>query len=222
MARHIAGIAVLAALLVAGCGGDDDNQTPVTPPDEPDTAAEYTDRGWGRFEVENYSGSLGDFNAAIFLDKTYGEAHNGQGWTRLSQATSRNSMRGAVDSFVNAILNGENGADVLAGRAAANLGAGSTSLEAAIVDAQAALVVDAEFVFIHRPSFNAVDLHLIDAFAKAGQADYSGALSVADLVLDSGIEEGSSDTWVVDETTYDSFIGAVLAHLYKISEQFSG
>ncbi len=222
MARCVAGIAVLAALLVAGCGGDDDNPTPVVPPDEPDTAAEYTDRGWERFEVENLSGALADFNAAIFLDRTYGEAHKGQGWTRLSQATSRNSMRGAVDSFASAILNGEDGADVLAGRAAANLGAGGTSLEAAIADAQAALAADGEFVFIHRPSFNAVDLQLIDAFAKVDQANYSGALSTADLVLDSGIEEGTPDTWVVDEITYDSFNGAVLAHLHKISEQYSG
>jgi hypothetical protein len=221
MVRRVAGIAVLSALLVAGCEGDDD-QTPVTPPDEPDTSAEYTDRGWERFEVENYAGALGDFNSAIFLDRSYGEAHTGQGWTRLSQATSRNSMRGAVDSFVNAILNGEDGADVLAGRAAANLGTGGSSFDAAIVDAQAALAADAEFVFIHRPSFDAVDLQLIDAFAKAGQADYSGALATADLVLDSGIEEGNPDTWVVDETTYDSFNGAVLAHLHKISEQFSG
>jgi hypothetical protein len=222
MARRVAGIAVLAVMLLAGCGGDDDNPNPVPPPDEPDTPAEYTDRGWERFEVENFSGALADFNAAIFLDKTYGEAHTGQGWTRLSQATSPNSMRGAVDSFVDAILNGEDGADVLAGRAAANLGAGGTSLEAAIADAQEALAVDAEFVFTHRPSFDAVDLQLVDAFAKAGQADYSGALATADLVLDSGIEEGNPDSWVVDEITYDSFNGAVLAHLHKISEQFSG
>ena len=222
MARRAVGIAVLAAMLVAGCGGDDDNPTPVVPPDEPDTPAEYTDRGWERFEVENFTGALSDFNAAIFLDRTYGEAHTGQGWTRLSQATSRNSMRGAVDSFVNAILNGEDGADVLAGRAAANLGTGGSSFDAAIVDAQAALDADAEFVFIHRPSFNAVDLNLVDAFAKAGQADYSAALATADLVVDSGIEEGNPSTWVVDETTYDSFNGAVLAHLYKISDQFSG
>lgn len=222
-AGRAAGIAVLAVLLLAGCEGDDDsNQTPVTPPDALDTAAEYTDRGWERFEVENYSDALSDFNAAISLDDTYGEAYTGQGWTRLSQATSRNSMRAAVDSFVKATLNGEAGADALAGRAAANLGVGSTSYSAAIIDAQEALAADAEFVFIHRPSFNADDIHLIDAFANAGQGDFPEALSVADLVLDSGIEEGNSDTWVVDGTTYDSFNGAVLAYLYKLSEQFSG
>lgn len=221
-ARRIAGIAVLAVMLMAGCSGDDDNPTPVVPPDEPDTPAEYTARGWERFEVDNFSGALADFNAAIFLDRAYGEAHKGQGWTRLSQATSRNSMRGAVDSFANAILNEQDGADVLAGRAAANLGAGGAFFEAAIEDAQEALAADAEFVFIHRPSFDVDDLHLVDAFAKAGQADYSGALATADLVIESGIEEGNPDTWVVDEVTYDSFNGAVLAHLYKISEQFSG
>jgi hypothetical protein len=213
---------VLAALLFAGCKGNEDNQSPVTPVDGPETPSEFTDRGWKRFEAASYSGALSDFNAAIFLDPTYGQANIGQGWTRLLQATSTNSMRGAAATFIDATLNGENGADVLAGRAASHLGSGRTFLDAAVVDAQAALATDADFVFMHRPSFNAQDLHLVEAFALAGKGNFSGALSAADLVLDSSIDEGNADTWVVDGTTYDSFNGAVLAHLQKVSDQFSG
>ena len=131
-------------------------------------------------------------------------------------------MQTAVTSFVNAINNSESGAYVLAGRAAANLGVGGASLDTAISDAQAASVADAAFVFSHKTSFNTADLRLIEAFAKVAQGNSSGALAAADLVLDSGIDEGASGTWLVDGTTYDSFVGAVLAHLHKISGQFSG
>ena len=212
---------VLAALLLSGCRGDDDDSSPLTPT-TPDTAAAYTTRGWERFGAANFSDALADFNAAIQLDATYGEAHTGQGWTRLSLATSPVSMNTAVVSFDNAIDNEENGADVLAGRAAANLGVGGASLDNAVDDAQAALTADAAYVFSHRTSFNALDLHLIDAFAQAARANFSEALTAADLVLDSGIEQDDAGTWVVDGTTYDSFNGAVLAHLHKVSGQFSG
>jgi len=212
---------ILAALLLAGCGGDDADDSPLTPT-TPNTAAEYTNLGWQRFEAANFNDAMGDFNSAIQLDATYGEAHTGQGWTRLALATSPVSMNTAVVSFGNAIDNGEEGADVLAGRAAANLGVGGASLDNAVDDAQAALTADAAFVFSHRTSFNALDLHLIDAFAKAARANFPEALTAADLVLDSGIEQDDAGTWVVAGTTYDSFNGAVLAHLHKVSGQFSG
>jgi len=212
---------LLVVLLLIGCRDDEEVGAPLTP-SNPTTAAEFTSRGWERFEVSNFSGALNDFNDAIFLDTTYGEAHTGHGWTRLSQATSLNSMRAAVGSFGNAMANGENGADVLAGRAAANLGSGEASLDAAVADARAALSADADYVFSHRTSFDSLDLHLIDAFANAAHGNFSDALVPADLVLESGIDEGNASTWVVDGTNYDSFTGAVLAHLHKLSEQFSG
>ena len=219
--RGITGTALLAVLLLAGCGGGDD-PTPTTPSTDPTTAVGYANRGWDRFEDDNYSGALSDFNDAIDLDATMGEAYAGQGWARLAQAASPISMQTAAGSFANAIGNGENDAYVLAGRAAANLGSGTAFLDAAVTDAQAAVAADGVFVFSHRTSFKVVDLRLIEAFGKAAQGNFSGALTAADIVLDSGIDEGSSVTWVVDGTTYDSFNGAVLAHLHKVSEQYSG
>ena len=218
----IMAVCLLGVLLLASCGGDDGGGTGPPIPDNPDTAAEYTDRGWERFEAANYSDALADFNSAIDLDASYGAAYTGQGWTRLAQATSSTSMETAVGSFGNAISNGASGAEVLAGRAAANLGAGGSSLDAAVADAAAALAADADFVFSHRTSISAADLHLISAFAKAAKGDFPGALTAADLVLDSSIQEGSSGSWVVDGTHYSSFVGAVMAHLNKVSGQYSG
>lgn len=212
----------LAAFLLGGCNDDEENPNPLVPDPTLETAEEYTDRGWVRFEVADFSRALDDFNAAIFLDATHGPANIGQGWTRLSQANSLNSMRGAVGPFGDALENDEEGADVLAGRAAAYLGSGNPFLGLAVDDAQAALAADEDFVFTHRPSFDAQDVRLIEAFANACQGNYSGALEAADMVLDSGILESDPDTWVVDGTTFGSFNGAVLAHLFKVSEQFSG
>jgi hypothetical protein len=210
---------LLPALLIVGCGSDD--PTPVTP-SGPTTAAGYTNRGWERFEAADFSGAQSDFNAAINRDASYGAAHAGQGWARLALATSSNAMQAATGSFATAILNGEFGAYVFAGRAASNLGSGDAFLVASVGDAQAALAVDASFTFSHRTSFNAADLHLIEAFAEAGQGDFPNALAAADLVLDSGIDAGTTGTWQVDGTGYDSFVGAVLAHLHKVSGQYSG
>lgn len=211
---------LLLAGFLAGCSSGDD-PTPVTPTG-PTTAAEYTARGWERFEDADYSGALSDFNQAIDRNATYGEAYTGQGWTLMAQAVSPTAMQSVVGSFDNAINNGVTGADALAGRAAANLGAGGESLDNAEADALAALAADGSFIFSHGAGINTDDLRLINAFAQAVRGEFSGALAAADQVLDSGIEEGSSVTWAVDGTTYDSFTGAVLAHLHKISGQFSG
>lgn len=213
--------ALLSALVIVGCGGGGGDSTPVTPTD-PTTATGFTSRGWERFEAANFSGALSDFNDAIDLDATHGPAHAGQGWARLAMATSSIAMQTAITSFGTAVANGEGGAYVVAGRAAAQLGSGGTSLDSAVTDAQAALAADASFVFSHRTSFNAADLRLIEAFAKAAQGNFSGALVAADLVLDSGIGADNSATWQVDGTSYGTFVGAVLAHLHKLSGQYSG
>jgi hypothetical protein len=215
-------LVALMAISLAGCNKDDDNGSPLDPDDGLDSAVEYTERGWERFEAANFSQALSDFNSAVFLDASYGEAYLGQGWSRLAKANSVNSMRGSVGPFTSAILYGEDGAATLAGRAAAYLGSGTNFLDAAVADAQSALADDDAFVFTHRPSFTVQDIHLIEAFAKASQGDFPGALAAADLVLDSGIKEDDQETWRVDGTIFESYLGAVLAHLQKVSEQFSG
>jgi hypothetical protein len=215
----ILGFGILIGGLMFGCssGGDSDNG-----PDPPDTAAEFTQRGWQRFQAGNLSGALADFTDAIDLDATYGPAYVGQGWARLGLATTAAAMQSAVTNFDSAITNGEDGAIVRSGRAAANLGAGGTSLAAAISDAQTARTADPSFVFPRRTSFTVDDLYLIEAFAHVAQAQFTEALAAADAVEDSGIEEGNSSSWVVDSVTYSSFNGAVMAYLHQLSTDHAG
>jgi hypothetical protein len=219
--RRIAGMAPRLGmiLLALGCGGDE-NGTGPTP--EPTTAAQFTQRGWTRFEAGDLAGASSDFGEAIDLDAGYAPAYVGQGWTRLSRANTSVSMQNAVSSFDDAIALGSGGAEVRAGRAAANLGAGGTFLAAAVADARAAWQTSSGFVFSHRTSFDVKDLHLIEAFAQAGQADFEAALAAADAVTASGIQPGDGGTWVVSGVTYVSFEGAVLAHLHRLSQEHAG
>ena len=213
-------LAGLALLPAGGCSSSGDSGP--TEPTGPTTAAGYTDRGWERYEAGNYDGALSDFNAAIDRDAGYGEAYAGRGWTQLARATSPSAMQTAGASFVSAATRGETGAHVEAGRAAASLGAGGTALEAAVTQARAELQADPSFVFEHRTSINAVDVRLIEAFAQAAQGNFDAALTAADFVVDSGIDQGNPATWQVDDDVYTSYLGAVLAHLHKLSGQFSG
>ncbi|MBD3162833.1 MAG: hypothetical protein GF346_10575 [Candidatus Eisenbacteria bacterium] len=207
-----------AFLLVAGCGGDNGNGP--TPPTQ--TAEELTESGWEKFEQGNLTGARDDFDAAIDQEAAYGPAYVGQGWSRTGLAASPSAHRAAVASFDGAIERNETGAEVRAGRAAAHLGADGQNLSSAIADAQAARQAAPQFIFEHRESFTVEDLHLIEAFALAGQGNWTGALAAADEAVDSGIEQGDSGTWVVDGTTYTTFESAVLAFLQKVSVDLAG
>jgi len=73
------------------------------------TAEELTARGWVKFEVGNFDGALEEFDAAIAFDETYGPAYVGQGWARLSLATTSSAYNEAVASFDLAVGLGQTG-----------------------------------------------------------------------------------------------------------------
>jgi len=215
----VSGCVLMLMTTVVGCGGDGGGSKP----DVPATAAAYTERGWGRFEAGDFDGALSDFDDALGLETNYGPAYLGQGWSRLSLATSNTSKQLATASFDSALAHGQSVEDCLSGRAAAYLGVGGNpSYISAISDALLALQSSPDFVFAHRNSFDATDLKLIIAFAYAAQDHLPAALSAADEVADSGIQQGDSGTWVVGGESYDSFKGAVLAHLQKLSDEHAG
>lgn len=190
--------------------------------DEPETAEEFTDRGWDSFAEDDLESAIADFASAIALNPAFGPAYLGQGWTRVARSTSTAEMQTAVNSFDNAETRGVTGADLHAGRACAHLGRGTAGATQAISAATAARTADNNFVFSYRESFDSDDLFLIDAFANASLNNFAAALTSADAVLDSGIEQGNAATYVVDGTTYTSFEGAVLAHLHKLSQSHAG
>lgn len=222
MRRHefVPAALLLGLLLAGGCGGGDDDGP--TTPTGPSTAAEYTARGWERYEAGDYDGAAGDFTTAIDRDATWGEAHAGAGWTQLAVAVSAPAMEQAAVHFVAALNYGENGAYVQAGRAAASLGAGGSALTAAVTQAQAALDAAPTFEFEHRASIDWRDLHLIQAFAHAAQGHFDSALAATAAITDGGIDENDPDTWEVGGLTYPTYLGAVLAHLHSLSQQYAG
>ena len=171
-------IALLLAIAV-GCGGGGDGDGPTEPEQ---TAEELTQSGWSMFDQGDLSGALEKFDAAIARDVTHGPAYVGQGWSRLSLATNSQGLIDAVSSFDEALTRGQQGAEVRAGKAAANLGLGGGSLPEAISEARAARQSAPAFAFSHRQSFNVSDLRLIESFAHAGQANLEAALASADSV----------------------------------------
>lgn len=218
--RFLLAMAVtVVATVGGGCSSDD--STP-TQPTGPSGASGYTERGWERYESGDFDGALSDFAAALDRDATYGEAYAGRGWTQLAQATSVSAMQAAGNSFVSAESNGDSGAYVQVGRAAASLGSAGTMLATAVTQARAALETDPGFVFEHRTSITAIDVRLIEAFAQAAQGNFDAALIAADQVSDSGIDASQSATWQVGDEVYASYVGAVLAHLHALSQQYSG
>lgn len=209
---------VATATLVAGCA---DREEIAVPTD----ATGFTDRGWDFFTDGEVAQARVDFENAIEADPTFGPAYVGLGWAKLRLATSATEMSGAVQSFDDATARGQNGAEVVAGKAAAQLGVGGTAgLAAAVTLAQTARTQAPAFQFEHAPSFDLTDLFLIEAFARAAQGNLAQALAAADAapVADSGIAQGNPATWQVDGTTYPTFEGAALAFLHKLSEEHAG
>jgi len=206
--------------VTAGCSssGDDTPGTPSTP----DTAPEYTARGWQYFESDHYGDALADFNEALVLMPGYGQALGGKGWSELKLAENSSDLTTAVASFEAAISAGEDGSYVTAGLASAHLALGGSHLVTADNLALSIVTNDPNFVFSHQTSINRTDMVLIAAFAMAASGQFSDALYRADLIEDSGIEADDPATWEVSGTSYTQYNAAVLARLYQLSELYSG
>lgn len=209
-------LAILLALVLSGCTSGDE----VAGGEDP-SAADLTIEGWACFDAASYAAALERFEAAQLKDGSYGSAHTGEGWARLMLAETLSEIDLARASFSAALLYGETGAEVYGGRAALGLAAdfGTLTLATAISDAQAARTAEPAFVFAHLPSFDSADLWRIEAYAQAAAGDFAAALTAADAVSPSGIEQLQRSTWVVDEVPYAAFAEAVMAHLVRISEE---
>ncbi len=199
----------------AGCS----ERERITPPGDV-TPTGLVESGWDAFEDGDFEGARGDFAQAAADSAGFGEAHLGLGWARLNLGQNNGVLDEAIQSFTTAFGLGETGADALGGRAAANLARNNPN--AALTDALAARTASPTFVFEHRTTFNSADLRLIEAFALAAAAQFSGALTTADAISASGIVQSNPATFVVDGVTFPSFGSAVLAHLQKLSNQVAG
>jgi len=204
--------------MLAACGGDDGGSGPTTPPGG--TAAELAAEGWTHFEAGRFDDADNSFTEALVQDAHHGPALSGRAWTRLQSAVSVAAMTTVMSYFDSAVGVGEDGADVLIGRAAARLGAGQYA--SARSDAAAVVAGSATFVFAHRTSVTTNDAHLLLAFAHAAEGNLPAALTASEGIAASGIVEGSPSTWVVGGVTHGTFNSAVLAWLHTQSEGHAG
>ncbi len=221
MKFRISHLLMLVLLLVlAGCSSSNDD--PPTTPTVPDTPSEFTARGWTYFESDHFTEGQADFDAALALDPSYGEASAGKGWCLLKLAVDASGYDAAAAAFVAAVAAGEEESYVIAGHAAARLAQGGTNL--ALADTLALWFVghDPSFVFSHQPSINGADMLVISASAQAALGNLDVALERAELLEASGIDSDIPSTWMVGGTSYNSFNAAVLAFIFQLSEQYSG
>jgi tetratricopeptide (TPR) repeat protein len=173
--RSVLLVAALFAsiLLVYGCGEDGDGPTPQT-------AAELTDQGWGKFDAGDDAGASADFNAAIGLDPEYADAYFGLGWAEL-----RLSHAGlAENAFVTymSMVSGSNDAE--AGLALAYHA--EDMFEDVINMAEAVLSADPTWSFSpHDSAIDYLDLALVLAEAYYETGDYSQSLLTVQKYFDS-------------------------------------
>ncbi len=210
-AVSLAGI-LLVTFSGLGCSKDEENGGGVS-------AAELTDQGWQAFEQADYAQALDAFAGAVAVDEEHGPAHIGLGWAGLLAAGDEDDLAAAVTSFTVAEDLGESGADLYGGRGAARLALAGDALEAGITDAWTARTLDPDFVFVHRESFDAADLALVEAFARAAQARYAEALGAAEEVAASGIDPNDAGTWIVEGQSFATLAETVLAYLQTLSNQ---
>lgn len=211
---------LLVLLMVfSGCSSSDD--TPAAPA-TPDTPSEFTARGWRYFESEHFSAALADFDQALVLLPSHGEAMAGKGWSNLKLSVNISGLNAAAADFESARTLGENHSYVLAGLASARLAQGGSNMIQAATLAVSVAVDDPSFVFSHQTTINTTDMILISALYRAAVGEFSMALYQADLIEDSGIDPDYPGTWVVAGTTHNTYNAAVLARLHQLSEQYSG
>jgi hypothetical protein len=208
-------IGVSCLLAIAGCG-EDDPEKPVL------DAAELTAMGWSEFESGDLSAAAGFFSQALERDLDHVPAHVGQGWSRLGLAASAGGLELALESLDEALDRDSTNVDAHAGRAAVLLALGGARLQAAITSASAARTLAPEYSFTHRPSFGVADLHLIEAFAHAGNGDWNEALRAGERLLASGLRADEPQTWIVEGTPYMTWGDAVLGFLEMLSNEESG
>jgi len=208
---------LLILLSAISCGTEDTIIRPLPP-----SARELTAAGWVEYEKGNLSGASESFTKAIGIDPSHAEAYVGDGWSRLGLAVDSLSLAFSLGRFDEAIKRSPAAAEAHAGRAAVLLALGSDSLTGVIDAAREARRLAPDFVFAHRPSFDHIDLWLLEAFARAARGEFTTALQLAEQIRSSDIREDEPATWWVDGIRYRTFMDAVLGFLHLLSKTEAG
>jgi tetratricopeptide (TPR) repeat protein len=161
----LVGLLCCAGLLV-GCGGGGGGGGPT------ETAASLTAEGWDLYEDGEYEAAIVKFFRATELDASYKDAYNGLGWAY----GKIDSLEKAVTNFELCLSKGDTRPDPRAGKAPVCRDLDPPQYDEAISTADAALNLDADFVFEHYEDFNWRDLRIIKAQCYFALQEYAEAV----------------------------------------------
>ncbi len=198
-----AGLLRSAALLMAlaGCGDGGTNT--------PGPSGEITlDDAWSVFEVGEYSDAVILFYEILAREPSSLLAESGLGWSFAFQG----ELDSAATHFAVAAA-GSSDAETYAGYAAVLLAVGNR--EGAIEMAEAALLEDPSWVFVHFEGVDYRDLRVILASAFFGQGPefFVNAQEEVDrLAPDNGLSPGDPESW----NGHPSYAAAILSEIQQI------
>lgn len=172
--------AMLAAGLLAGCGGGGTSRI-IPPGDDP------VDVAWDAFETGDYADARDQFLAILAENPTDAEAMNGVGWcyARLD------ALPDAETWFTACIAAAPSNPEPRAGLAA--VGLAREDWAAAIANADAALGLAPQFEFSYDSSITWEDLRLIIAQASFVLNDYPRAIAEIDSLGGAQLDPGSEN-----------------------------
>jgi len=168
---------ILLLVAVIGCEKDDAGDAAAM------TARELVERGWDKFEAVDYSSALDDFRAAYDLDDQFSDAYNGAGW---SAGRMDNMLDEAEDYFQTCWEMDSTKYDALGGWIFVVY---QQSEWSASIEKAAVLLNDKSgWRFLHEPSLDFRDIHLVTTAAHYNLGHYTEAYEIIVSYLNSSFE----------------------------------
>lgn len=167
--------AALVFMLVFALGGcskdDDDTEIQLSTQD-------LIERGWESFENLDYTAALNDFQSVMLQDQSLGDAWNGAGW---SAGRLNGRLDESVEYFAGCLQRDTTRYDALGGWAF--VAYQSADYNGALRKADSLLHRRSGWRFLHQPSIDFHDIHLMMAAAHYNLEDYVSSLNMVVLYL---------------------------------------
>ncbi|MDP6418669.1 MAG: tetratricopeptide repeat protein [Candidatus Krumholzibacteria bacterium] len=152
-----------------------------------------TQSAWLLFEAGSFAEALLMFEEALGMDADYAEAHHGLGWCQLLLG----NLSEAVEAYSAARAAGLNTADPLVGEALALRDLEPVDFPAAIEAAEAALLLQPDYDFVHDEQLDWHDLRLVIAQSQVALGEY--LLALDEVILLGGVApDPGSETFLED------------------------
>ena len=169
MHRFFLVVLVAWCVIVVGCSGGGSD-----PLDK--TAAQLTAEGWQAFSVKNYPLANSKFVEALARDANFIDANNGSGWANARL----NALSAAAAAFSTGRGKAPANLEIITGLAFVENA--QKNYASSIIDANAVLQANPNWIFSRDASVSSMDLHLLLAENYFAQANYTSSLQQVQLL----------------------------------------